>query len=138
MTLEQQVTSLELSKKLKELGVKQESIWYWYHNHHPKWQLRLQTDELGMDWEDNQIVSTFTVAELGEALPREIKKDSIVRHLRFQKTYSPSSTRKGYVWTVSYEFGEEDDIDEWWIFEDYWEANARAKMLIYLLKNKLI
>jgi hypothetical protein len=29
MKLEQQVCSLELVKKLKEFGVKQESIWFW-------------------------------------------------------------------------------------------------------------
>ena len=29
MKLEDQVCSLELSKRLKELGVKQDSLWYW-------------------------------------------------------------------------------------------------------------
>ncbi len=29
MNPEQQVVSLELSKKLKELGIKQKSLWYW-------------------------------------------------------------------------------------------------------------
>ena len=30
MKLEQQVVSLELAKKLKELGVKQDSLFYWW------------------------------------------------------------------------------------------------------------
>ena len=32
MKLEKQVCSLELAKRLKELDVKQESLWYWHFN----------------------------------------------------------------------------------------------------------
>jgi hypothetical protein len=32
MELEKQVVSLELAKKLKQLGVRQESFWYWEEN----------------------------------------------------------------------------------------------------------
>ena len=32
MKIESQVCSLELAKKLKELGVKQESLYYWCEN----------------------------------------------------------------------------------------------------------
>src|ERR1051325_10817319 len=62
MQLEQQVCSLELAKRLRELGVKQESYFYWFfeeYNHEPVgW--RIQTEE--GDY------SAFTVAELGEML----------------------------------------------------------------------
>jgi hypothetical protein len=33
MKLEEQVTSLELSKKLKELGIKQNSLFWWSREH---------------------------------------------------------------------------------------------------------
>jgi len=32
MKLEDQVCSLELAKRLKDLGMKQESLWYWIPN----------------------------------------------------------------------------------------------------------
>jgi len=70
--LEKQVCSLELAKRLKELGVKQESAWYWKHNTespHGKideWVLC----HYGQPYEVNSSyhVSAFTVAELGELL----------------------------------------------------------------------
>ena len=143
MEIENQVTSLDLSKKLKELGVKKEGFFLW-ENKMGKWHL-IWRDYHKFDYIDTadlrEYVSAFTVAELGEMLPREIKTDDkIVHHLRFQKTYHPTGTgkRKDYFWTVSYEYGEDDDIDNWWIVEDYWEADVRAKMLIYLIKNKLL
>lgn len=66
MKLEEQVTSLELSKKLKELGVKQESLFFWsfYDDGNSK-------DNPGIAFVDNcnlsfmeDLVSAFTVAEL--------------------------------------------------------------------------
>ena len=61
LPLEKQVCSLELAKKLKELGVRQESIFYWEKR--DGW-------ELVDDPYDDQfeLYSAFTVAELGELL----------------------------------------------------------------------
>lgn len=69
MQLEQQVTSLELSKKLNELGVPQESLFRWYENlRHTEsgvyCDLWSNWDEYDGDW-----VAAYTVAELGELLP---------------------------------------------------------------------
>jgi hypothetical protein len=64
MTIEEQVTSLEVSKKLKELGVKQESLWYWWKAGHIFVEERRYA---GRQWE--KLASAFTVAELGEMLP---------------------------------------------------------------------
>lgn len=69
MKLEDQVTSLELSKKLKEIGVKQESLFYWVDNE--KWSDECQLEyipELEFPRDENSI-SAFTVAELGELFP---------------------------------------------------------------------
>ena len=65
MKLEQQVCSLELAQKLKELGVKQESLFYWtYSNMFGNITFYLQyfpEIEGGYDGLEND-VSAFTVA----------------------------------------------------------------------------
>ena len=128
MKLEKQVTSLKLSKKLKKLGVEQESLWLWDTQPDNKGGirgLRRWTDESISH--PNQFVPAFTVAELGEMLP-----------LRFEtkRTYYQihiSHWLNG--WVIEYKSPKQ--------FSKYYrradtEANARAKMLIYLIENKLI
>jgi hypothetical protein len=71
MKLEQQVTSLELSKQLKELGVKQESVFWWnvlFNSGETELEnfQRYKTSD-GSPCDDS--ISAFTVAELGEMLP---------------------------------------------------------------------
>lgn len=68
MKLEQQVVSLELAKKMKELGFEQESLFYW----------QLEASDYASEKEQivpkeylNKIFtpySAYTVAELGEIL----------------------------------------------------------------------
>jgi len=129
MKLEQQVCSLELAKRLKELGVKQES----YFRH-----VRLSDKpDLTEDWyildrkptDYLEIVSAFTVAELGELLPNIVMKDE--QDWWFETLKNGSGTS----WMVCYEAKDESDVI---VFHAPTEADARAKMLIYLLENKLI
>lgn len=124
--LENQVCSLELSKKLKELGVKQESLFYWVRPV-DKWLLTpviTDEDKIYLEHSINDVLqmehySAFTVAELGNMLPnwtKTIKRLSddwvcIVRH-------------------------KHNDINNH-AFSDT-EANCRSKMLIYLIENKLM
>jgi hypothetical protein len=75
MELSKQVVSLELARKLKTLGVKQESVWAWYEATDRDDTPRLNRfDEHctvcvlpKQQWEENY--AAFTVAELGEMLP---------------------------------------------------------------------
>ncbi len=73
MKLEQQVCNLELAKKLKELGVKQESYFTWVH-----WRDDSEDDGWDVYHFDNPShtmgvdYSAFTVAELGELLPDNV------------------------------------------------------------------
>jgi len=143
MKLKDQVTSLKLSKKLKKLGVKQESIWYWTDFTGVKTKVggRFYTT----DWyiTDNNLVeidkvifgkhyiSAFTVAELGEKLPLSLKEDADkgisfsveTKGLQIYKSYDNKS------WIVSYGGRNQSNKSE---------AEARGEMLAYLIKNKLI
>ena len=131
MKLENQVCSLELARKLKDLGVKQGSAFYvcvqeysQFHleeNRHETVQIGtlIYTDPNGELEASGKAIHCYTVAELGEMLPegsasyrRIIEKWSCIppREMQGIATKTTSDT----------------------------EADARAKMLIYLLENKLI
>ncbi|HKQ06150.1 MAG TPA: hypothetical protein VJ464_13525 [Blastocatellia bacterium] len=120
MTLEQQVVSLELAKKLKELGVKQESIWYrrYRKGANPEWDLAYVGNIQAVD----QKCSAFTVAELGELLPPYFCSFDAKRKYKWSCEKWSHGTINGDVPTQ---------------YADT-EADARARMVIYLVENKLI
>ena len=133
MKLENQVCSLELAKRLKELGVKQESLYYWslcqgcvkeYGAKGIKVDYELGDSGHGDKW------SAFTVAELGEMLPVKF----------FDKEYDEEMytvfSKNDDEWITYYVYSEEGG--EAYRETDKNEANARAKMLIYLIENKLM
>lgn len=70
MKLEDQVCSLEFAKKLKELGVKQESLWYWVEkseliNGKAVYSWVFSLDQRPIDFAITEPgLSAFTVAEL--------------------------------------------------------------------------
>ena len=74
-----QVSSLALSEKLRDLGVKQKSVFEWYcqvggiildTDVRGKWILRLADKNIGL----GERVAAFTVAELMELMPEKITK----------------------------------------------------------------
>lgn len=143
MELEKQICSLALAQKLKELGVNQQSYFYWKH---------LTDSPTGpidswvlVDYGSSSFsysyyhVSAFTVAELGEMLP--------------VGTVIPMKTVVGKWWRKSILIIKKlaNSDKSWHIyyvnpnteaksisFTADTEANARAKMLIYLWENKLL
>ena len=78
LKLEDQVASLDLCKKLKDLGMKQESLFWWYQEKQPEhlvreWKLwtpygQVKNVEDVQD-EKTNVVSAFTTAELIYFLP---------------------------------------------------------------------
>ncbi len=158
MKLEQQVCSLDLAKRLKELGVRQESLFYWRLGYHTsekfdkgvslgkegiisdKYELtydpkpRYTTANVKWNQRDLAIleeseVAAFTVAELGEMLPT-------ARGFSYLVTVKSRVSKTKHFWKCFYFHAEEGgEIDA--VMADT-EADARAKMLIYLLENKLL
>ena len=128
MELQKQVASLELSKRLKELGVKQESKFVWAR----------YADETSMRWRDWKVatldqeyfdeeyydddrwgrpISAFTDSELDKKLPPRIQ---CYPDGDMECCLDGENIQDGYA-----------------VFERT-KANSRAKMLIYLIENKLI
>ena len=122
---------LEYAKKLKELGVKQDSLWYWAVRENGKATLIPKEDVARFEGlaQNGKVYSAFTVAELGEILPA----DEEYRPAYYTKRHSD-----GTWWVYSYDCDEGgcEEVGRG-IYADT-EANARAKMLIYLLEYKLI
>ena len=120
--LEKQVTSLEPSMRLKELWVKQDGLYSYFQ--YDKWNVLLRetkeifapNNECGCN-KDNLICSAFTVAEHGIALPRNIHS---YRDTDFKTEF----------WVCEQRFKNREFADT--------EANARAKMRIYLIEHKLV
>lgn len=123
MNLEKQVCSLELAKKLKELGMKQES-YFCYVNTKQGGEPHFLTRNVSFMREKNYY-SAFTVAELGEIMKGKGMGTSAYSEM-WKKWWV--SGGKWIVEKQKYETTIEADT----------EADARAKMLIYLLENKLI
>jgi len=112
MTLEQQVVSLELAKRLKELGVKQES--FWYHIAGPQGVVANQlatnvlrsfyygkkhiwVNEVGNHIEHvTYWVSAFTVAEILEGMPGHIDLEDGTRSFLVLDKYRTDTTGINY------------------------------------------
>jgi hypothetical protein len=126
MQLADQVTSLAFGQRLKELGVGQQSLFFHTFDL-DEWKLFYREDARYLetrDASDENVISAFTVAELGELLPTHVRVSGReVRSIAFPRDdarrwrcqllgeYQPSATT---------------------------EANVRAKMLIYLIEKNLV
>jgi len=130
MKLEQQCCSLKLAQKLKELGVEQESLFIWSTHTEPPtlWWEPALNEKAG--YTKDSLSSAFTIAELGEMLPWEVGG----KILTVGKNVSGG-------WVVYYRtnvlgaaVADSRILDQ----VGDTEADARAKMFIFLLENKLI
>lgn len=127
MKLESQVCSLKLAKRLKELGVNQESYFAWYRhpNVHTESLYGIITNSQEL-WESKaDSFAAFTVTELGEMLPLEINSSKTNHTPPWRcETISLANLPKGTNLLL-------------WFASDT-EADARAKCLIYLIENSII
>lgn len=118
---------------MKELGVKQESLFWWVDG-----ELIVPTDQNHdlcaiedaiSNIRKSEHFPAFTVAELGEMLPSSVGGINAETN-GFQ--YRPGATG----W-VTYWWNYKANTYNYFALADT-EADARAKMLIYLLENSLI
>lgn len=136
MELEKQLVSLELAKKLKELGVPQES----YFNHceacnsvvtkHEDSPCEQMSDS---DPAPHMLISLYTVAELGELLPQRLPNKEKTKYLELR--YQLGQTESHWIEIVVDVDGDGAFYDEYESIRADTEANARAKALIYLLEH---
>ena len=151
MNLESQVTSLELSKKLHELGVKQESLFYWYKDNN-EWLLDYN-ERLLIEFRENY--SAFTASELLELLPHRItiKENEPFNNftLYIKKSFIVKETIKFdsmiTTYIINYECestecrGENAWLKRQLFTHNIWDenfSNALAKILIFLIENEII
>lgn len=147
MELDKQVISLEYAQRLKELGVKQVSLVYWFRMQdiiHTRKNDNgdIQIDhidykiELGNPFaygvEKNDVLgSAFTCSELGDMLPPNINEWG----LAIDATSCPTSEAIKSLWAIIYADYDKKLFEE---IKDLNLCNAMAKTLIYLIENGLI
>jgi hypothetical protein len=144
MNSERQVASLELAKKLKELGAKQESYFWWsaWQDHSPAehvdchelhWEV---TDEHGGSIAPR--IAAFTVSELGEVLPAFITIGEKNANKRFKLYLAKNEDGEHFVEYQEWGLGANEAYELLVQRSAETEADARAKMLIHLLENHLV
>jgi len=144
---EKEVASLELSKKLKELGFPQNREgWYWIKTTYPvKWILAIILDGIWLSVRNyivikdeviEEIIKAPTNSELGEWLPPLLKIKDFIFFLVITQEFVGGE----YEWRIYYAFDEVysstilNNSSHW----DLTEANARAKTVIWLKENGYI
>jgi hypothetical protein len=134
------VVSLELAKQLKELGFEQDSLFYWVeciNDELPCFKVPHISSLDKVDDDDLIICSAYTVAELGEMLPASVITETLINKKSdgakwFAMKYDDELNKDG---SKKMEYVNELGDNK---FRARYEADARAKMLIYLKKNNLI
>jgi len=125
MKLEEQVCSLELAKKLKELGVKQESLFYWNicHDCEKEYPFGSVNWEISYEKNHGENISAFTASELLEKVPNELHGSPL------QIQGSSFIGENNLIFYITYPNYVEI------FFSDKNLSNPLAKMLIHLIEN---
>lgn len=134
MELEDQCCSLELAKKLKDLGVEQKSIFVWeYYDDQCHGLKYIPYAVVPNIYNKFKLYAAYTVAELGEMVPTKVRKQGWIEFKKIRN----SATKKYHYLCLYKEYAYHiNEINYNCSAEN--EADARAKMLIYLLENNLI
>ena len=135
MELENQVVGIKLGEELKLLGINQNSLYSYFHI--DEWNIVIrETDNIfspsSRFKREDLICAAHTVGELGPELPSSVEFGNKKYYLIITRTekgewFNPSDYYVGYqdIYGNNYLHSERDDN----------EANARAKMKIWLLRR---
>jgi hypothetical protein len=122
MTIQQQVCTLGQAKRLKELGVTDETNQFYFINGHIAWGLDLVSQIAA----GNEFYPAFTVAELGVMLPENIncfKSNGKFEVSAHKWQYPVKQIQEGF---------------NFFVVKGDTEAECKSAMLITLLKQNLI
>lgn len=140
MKPEQQVCTLQQAKRLKELGLTQQSIFCFIgdENPDPKYNTPMQLyysenarTDIGKSWYDNRIAA-FNVAELGELLKEHPDGSYYSDHLGDWLWQILSFDVDSDEYPAGFKVTHSSDGE----FET--EAEARADQLLFMIENKLV
>jgi len=153
MEIIKQVCSPEHAKRLKELGVIQESLFSWFDTE--RYGLTIEESNTSFDLDHylsvQRLASAFSIAELGELLPNRVTvpdaepfDNFVITINKFYNVNEDRSLTNNYILNYSCDSTAAIGIDAWMckkltknIFDPNL-ADAMAKMLIYLLENGLM
>jgi hypothetical protein len=155
MELKDQVVSLDLARRLKELGVKQDSLFFYWkpENEINEHYILIYEQNLSIhEYIKNKSISAFTCAELLNILPHKVdtKKDEPFNFFRLnlEKSFIVDLEKLNMtdIYIVNYicDSTETGGENAWFRrtlvknMSDENPANALSKMLIYLIENKSI
>lgn len=133
MEPEDQVCSLELAKRLKELGIKQDSFFYWWQRvdgcGSPRQPWKQREDYVLLNHFSQhpfqEIFSAFTVAELGKILTSTASYEAMLFFL-------PNYIKQNDDWLFTYNNGCIQYL------QAKTEADARSKIIIHLFVNSMM
>lgn len=135
MRLEDQVISLDIAKKLKEIGLKQESyyVWRYYQN-----EIELTTLKAVKIFNkySHDSYPAYTLSELLDILPSTIYTNEDEEHLSPDTSYQLWVVKVNDIenpYVVSYYSNKDHNSDDWQQENDTL-PNCLAKMLIYLIE----
>jgi len=156
MNLDQQITSLDLSKKLRELGIEQESLLSWIKKTNGSWVVTSYhgcscwaTSRGCVDYYEYEDYSAFNASELMELLPSRmiIPERKPFDHFRFNLSKSLIA-EEGNIVSPAYVINYLCDTAHPQSFisipmlqHNIWDrtlSNALAKTLIHLIENNFM
>ncbi len=126
MKLEDIVIDFEYAKKLKELRIKQESLFYWQYQNEYDEKFNAKWEIVETPFPDEIYLSAFTSDELLEMLPNMI-----------EEFYDLTINKDNY-YNVSYTECTHFEIKTIYYEEENKLSNALAKMLIWLIENDYV